>query len=138
MSLATTVSFWHQVDIWPVFNWPTVIVAFVIGFLSSCASAFLYDMIKVHFTGDLPWDRINRETPRRRFWTYLGSWVSVGVCCGVVAVGVALAPLVGVIAAGVAPGVALKVLGGGASDWDDGRGRKKPEERGPGGAGGRK
>lgn len=118
MSLATGVSFWQQVDLWPTPTWPTVIVAFVIGFVSFCASAVIYDMVRVHSTGALPWDGIKRPTARRRFWTYVGIRVSVGICCGVPAVAIALMPLLAVIAVGMAPRVYLKILSGGMGKWD--------------------
>jgi hypothetical protein len=110
-----------------------MIVAFGIGFLSFCASAIIYDMIEVHSAGALPWDRIKRPTPRRRFWTYVGVRATVAVGCGIVAVAIALMPVLAVIAVGVAPRVALKILGGGTSERGDDSGGKNPEEQSPGG-----
>jgi cobalamin synthase len=131
VSLATGVSFWQQVDLWPSPSWPTVIVAFGIGFVSFCASAVIYDMLKAHKTGKLPWDDYKRPTPRRRFWTYVGIRVTVGIGCGVPAAAIALMPFLAVIAAGIAPRVALKSLGGETGDGDDGSGGGNPDKQSP-------
>jgi hypothetical protein len=131
VSLATGVSFWQEVNLWPVPNWPTVIVAFLIGFVAFCASAVIYDMFKVHSSGTLPWDKIQRESGRRRFWTYVGIRVTVGICCGFLAAAIALMPLLGVIAAGVVPLTVLKILTGGTGDWNDDAEGGKPEKQNP-------
>jgi hypothetical protein len=131
VSLATGVSFWQQVNLWPQPNWPTVIVAFSMGFVVCCAAAVTYGMLKVNPTGALPWDGIKRPTARRRFWTYVGLHVTVGICGGVLAVAFALMPLLGIIAAGAAPLTALKILSGGMSDWNDGAEGGTPEKQNP-------
>lgn len=132
MILASGVSFWQEVNLWSLPNWPTVIVAFLIGFVVSGATVFVFDMFKVRSAGALPWDGIKRPTARRRFWTYVGIHVTVGICCGVLAAAIALMPLLAVIAVGAAPLTALKNLTGGTGDWNDdaaGGGSKEPNPK---------
>lgn len=113
MSLTTAASLWGQVDLWPSPNWPTAITAFGIAFLGYLAAVAISDMINARRTGFLPWDHIKRDTPRRRFWTYISLCITVSVGCGIVGAGIALLPVLPVIAAGVAPAAALKGLSGG-------------------------
>lgn len=126
MSLATATSFWGQVDLWPSPNWPTAIMAFGIASLSCWATAATSDMIQARRTGVPPWDHIKRDTPGRRFWTYISMGFIVSVGCGVVGAGIALLPILPVIAAGVAPLAALKGLSGGTLE-DEKRPRDDPD-----------
>jgi hypothetical protein len=111
--LTTAVSFWEQADLWPTPNWPTMIAAFAIAFLACGSSVAVSDTIQARRTGVPPWDHIRRDTPGRRFWTYVSLWATVSVGCGLVGVGIALLPILPIIAAGVAPLAALKGLSGG-------------------------
>lgn len=129
MRLTAPVSFWEQVDLWPSPNWPTIIAAFAIAFLACGASVAVSDMIQARRSGVPPWDHIRRDTPGRRFWTYVGLWASVAVGCGLIGVGIALLPVLPIIAAGVAPLAALRGLSGGTLE-DEKQTRDNPGAQG--------
>lgn len=126
MGLDTAASFWGQVDLWPSPNWPTVIMAFGIAFLACSASVAVSDMVQARRTGVPPWDRIQRDTSRRRFWTYAIECTTVSLGCGIVGAGIAQLPVLPIIAAGVAPLAALKGLSGGTLE-DEKRTRDDPD-----------
>jgi hypothetical protein len=113
VSLATAVTFWGQVDLWPSPNWQTAIAAFGIAFLACWASVAISDMIQARRTGVPPWDHVKRPTPGRRFWTYVGLWTTVSLGCGMIGVLIALVPVLPIIAAGVAPLATVRSLSGG-------------------------
>jgi hypothetical protein len=129
VSLAT--GFWQQVDLWPSPNWPTVIVAYVVGFAACCASAIIYDMRKMHSSGKFPWDATGFPATKQRFWTYVCIRVTFGLCCGFFAVAIALLPFLAVIAVGISPREALKILSAGMGNGDDDSGGNAPREQDP-------
>lgn len=126
MSLTTAVSFWGQVDLWPSPNWPTAIAAFGIAFLACGAAVAIRDVIQARRTGVPPWDHIKRDTPGRRFWTYVSLCTTVCAGCGIMGAGIALLPVLPIIAAGVAPLAALKSLSGETPE-DEKRTRDDPD-----------
>jgi len=83
-------------------------------------------MIRACRTGVPPWDRIKRDTPGRRLWTYLALSTNVAVGCGLIGVAIAQLPVLPVIAAGVAPVAALRVLSGGTVE-DEKQTRDDPD-----------